>query len=107
MLCKAATAAALLQGFGGITSSVIREAAHTAQRPALKPDLALLAAVSGARLHSLQVLHVSIVFKCALRSLRGFLCPEKVIHDTILADILPWLLDTCWYRASDCQHYWI
>ena len=36
----------VLQGFGGITSGVIREAAHTAQRPALKPDLALLAAVS-------------------------------------------------------------
>ena len=71
----------MLQGFGGITSSVIREAAHTAQRPALKPDLALLAAVSG-------TCFFSIVSKCALRSLWGFLCPGKVIHDTILADIL-------------------
>ncbi len=36
----------LLQGFGGITSSVIREAAQSAKRPALTLNLALLAAVS-------------------------------------------------------------
>lgn len=36
----------LLQGFGGITSGVIREAAQSAKRPALALNLALLAAVS-------------------------------------------------------------